>query len=823
MSADRTHLLLVDPDEKARRLLELSLKKDGYRVTAVSGTVDALATLHQDPVSLVLTEVALGDGDGAALMEAMRGEDALAGLPVVLVTDTSDADAKARCIALGAAEIVMKPVRVKDVLGRVSALLKQAEEARMVSGTPVVSGDLADTTVIDLVNEFHTAGRSGALRIERGEMRGTIWFDAGAIVDAESVRDVGEAALGRMFAWDEGTYTVVTVDASDHERRITADYDALVEAAMGYAADWSDAVQSVGSLHAVYSVEYRSFVSQLGKLPEEANALIRTFDGIRTVEEAIAKSDVNDLQALQLIGPLVEAEVLQLVSSGATLSGREDGFEKLKTDAFKPLTRTAEQEAAAKRREQEEEERRRAEEERQRQLAELERIEAEEAELEASRRAEIEAAEAEAARLRAEADAAAEALREAAESRARALRDQKAELEERRFHLTGQLAAVPSKENAAPADVAAMRRKERAELERERAGTLALGSASVAAAAEAAPAPAPDRTVAFSPDVAVAAAAAAEAAAAEAVAEEVAPEPAAAPVSASISAPTDEIAAGFFDSTPDAFDDELFAEPSSRDDRTGMLAGAAFAFAALVLVMLWLSLGSGGEETEPVASEAAVEEAAEEAAEDEGSAPGPTPDEVAAAQLAAQQADVRDEAMNVAEDMAFFAEEVAEAVEVQDVEPVYTPPAVTASRAPAQPSRSRAEDDAPAAPRASAPDASGAEAAATACANAYNGGNYGDAISLCEAAARLNARDSNVYTYLGNAHFEVGNDSEAGSYLERAVQLNRRNSNALLTLGALKQANGDAVGAREVYETYLQFNPNSRRATEIRRILEQEL
>ena len=54
------------------------------------------------------------------------------------------------------------------------------------------------------------------------------------------------------------------------------------------------------------------------------------------------------------------------------------------------------------------------------------------------------------------------------------------------------------------------------------------------------------------------------------------------------------------------------------------------------------------------------------------------------------------------------------------------------------------------------------------------------------------------------------------------MQLNRRNSNALLTLGALKQANGDAVGAREVYETYLQFNPNSRRATEIRRILEQE-
>lgn len=871
MSADRTHLLLVDPDEKGRRLLELSLKKDGYRVTAVAGTVDALATMHQDRASIVLTEVALADGDGATLMEQLREDEGTASVPIVVVTDSSDASAKARCIELGAAEIVTKPVRVKDVLGRVATLLKHAEEERMADGTPVVSGDLSDTTVVDLVNEFRAASRSGALRIDRGEMRGTIWFENGDIVDAESVRDSGQRALGRMFAWDEGSYTVVTVESADHERRLHEDFDALVESAMAYAADWADAVQQVGSLHAVYSVEYRSFVSQLGKLPEEANALIRTFDGIRTVEEAIAKSDVDDLAALQLIAPLVEAEVLQLVRSAPTITANEDGFERLKTNAFKPIARTAEQEAAAQRRraeeearKAEEEARKKAEEERQRQLVELQKIEAEEAELEAQRRAEIDAAEAEAARLRAEADAAAEALREEAESRAAALRDQKAELEERRFHLTGQLSAIPAKEEDVPADVAAMRRKERAALEREKSGTLALGGAAIAAARaasapspaatpspqpDAAPAPAPsapDATVAFSPDVA--AAVEAETASIEPSAAPSAPDATVAfspDVAAAVDAATEDaapdasggadaapasdvaLADDFFGSVPEAYDDDLFAEPADNSDRTGMMAGAAFAFAVLLLILLWLSLGSAEDPAQEIASDAEVEEPAmaEGSALAEGSATGPSPQEVAAALLAEQQADVRDKAMNLGEDTAYRAEDVIEEVEVQDVEPAYNPPAVAASTPPrSRPSRPASnDDDEPAPRRSAATDTSGADDAATACANAYNGGNYTEAINLCEAAARLNARDSNVYTYLGNAHFEVGNDGQAGTYLERAVQLNRRNSNALLTLGALKQANGDVVGAREVYETYLQYNPNSRRATEIRRILEQEL
>ena len=443
------------------------------------------------------------------------------------------------------------------------------------------------------------------------------------------------------------------------------------------------------------------------------------------------------------------------MSSGATLSGR-DGFEKLKTDAF---NRHAHRRArgGGEATEQEEEERRRAEEERQRSSRSGAdrgrggRARGEPARRDRGRRG---GSSAPAGRSRRRCRGA----REAAESRARALRDQKAEPEERRFHLTGQLAAVPSKENAAPADVAAMRRKERAELERARRHAGArerLGRRCGRGRAR----PAPDRTVAFSPDVAVVAAAAAEGRRGGCCGRGGARAGRRAREREHLGA-TDEIAAGFFDSTPDAFDDEscgavVERRPHGHARRRGVCVRGPRAR------MLWLSLGSGGEETEPVASEAAVEEAAKRQQKTRARPPGRRRMR-SPPRAAAQQADVRD-AMNVAEDMAFFAEEVAEAVEVQDVEPVYTPPAAIARARPL--SRAvRARKTTPRPRRASASTPL-APSAATACANAYNGGNYGDAISLCEAAARLNARDSNVYTYLGNAHFEVGNDSEAGSYL----------------------------------------------------------
>jgi Flp pilus assembly protein TadD len=106
------------------------------------------------------------------------------------------------------------------------------------------------------------------------------------------------------------------------------------------------------------------------------------------------------------------------------------------------------------------------------------------------------------------------------------------------------------------------------------------------------------------------------------------------------------------------------------------------------------------------------------------------------------------------------------------------------------------------------------------CATSFAAKKYKDAVANCGAAIEADPQNSDALTYLGQAYYEMGEASSATGPLERALRINRRNTNALLTLGAARQESGNNAGAREAYERYLELNPNSRRAGEIRTILQ---
>ena len=57
--------------------------------------------------------------------------------------------------------------------------------------------------------------------------------------------------------------------------------------------------------------------------------------------------------------------------------------------------------------------------------------------------------------------------------------------------------------------------------------------------------------------------------------------------------------------------------------------------------------------------------------------------------------------------------------------------------------------------------------------------------------------------------------------LERATRADRRNAELLLWLGSAKVDSGDAAGARESFERFLELSPDGDQADEVRRILEE--
>lgn len=609
-------------------------------------------------------------------------------------------------------------------------------------------------------------------------------------------------------------------------------------------------------MDAVFSVQYRSFVANLGNLPAAANAVIRCFDGKRSLREALEIAPVDREQALAMIPVLIEAEVLVADprsgaavdayvtgratsehlaasdSSGSSRAGdlaaRDDAATRAaaaEQERLEAAARAAEEtarlaaEAAARAAEEarkkaeearqraEAERRRREEEERRRALAEIETLDAESRRLEEARAAELDAARDEAERLLKDAEARAASLEADARRKAAALDLRTREITEKRMSLTAKLAAI----SAAPAPppppaprdpaIDAHRESERRAMERDASSaTLVMSPQSVEHA---------------------------EASFGRALEPASATASPAAPAAGQAPAGTDgdgHFEDSFFrDSSFFAergaeahHDDELFAEPA----REGV-PPVVWAIGGLMLVGLIVLLLSGGsEEPRPTPPPPAAPTPA--AVADEGSAEGseaavpagPSDEELAAIALAQAT-----EAASVAGN--------GEGADVQYKAQTIAETATPAAAAPSAPATPRAER--PATPRATPPEPprptppageSDAERAMTTCANNASSGDYGATISSCQDAVRLNPRNSDAYTYLGKANYEIGNVSEAINFLDQAVRLNARNRTALLALGAAKQDAGDLAGARQAYESYLEISPDSRHAAEVRSILE---
>jgi len=80
-------LLVVDPSKIARGVLRAYLEMSGHQVLEAASVEDALDTLARHKVGLVMTASSLGRSSGGELLDAIRGREALASIPVVALLD----------------------------------------------------------------------------------------------------------------------------------------------------------------------------------------------------------------------------------------------------------------------------------------------------------------------------------------------------------------------------------------------------------------------------------------------------------------------------------------------------------------------------------------------------------------------------------------------------------------------------------------------------------------------------------------------------------------------------------------------------------------
>ncbi len=128
-------LLLADDSVTIQRVIELTFADEDVQVVAVGDGQQAIDRVLSDRPDIVLADVGMPERDGYEVAAFIKGDPALAHIPVLLLTGAFEPIDEARARAVGCDGVLVKPFEPQMVISRVRDLLAGKRE-RAVSGQP---------------------------------------------------------------------------------------------------------------------------------------------------------------------------------------------------------------------------------------------------------------------------------------------------------------------------------------------------------------------------------------------------------------------------------------------------------------------------------------------------------------------------------------------------------------------------------------------------------------------------------------------------------------------------------------------------------------
>lgn len=120
-----TNILIVDDNEKIRKLIEIYLKREGFKTFHGEDGEAALDVLDNMKIDLIIADIMMPIMDGYELVEELR--TANYNLPILMVTAKNTYPDKKMGFELGADDYMTKPIDMDELVLRVKALLRRSK------------------------------------------------------------------------------------------------------------------------------------------------------------------------------------------------------------------------------------------------------------------------------------------------------------------------------------------------------------------------------------------------------------------------------------------------------------------------------------------------------------------------------------------------------------------------------------------------------------------------------------------------------------------------------------------------------------------------
>lgn len=145
-------ILIIDDEVQIRRLLEITLSANGYKISEAATGKEGLALAASNQPVLIILDLGLPDTDGINILKKFREWYYK---PIIILSVRNSEDDIIKALDSGANDYLTKPFRTGELLARIRVAIRQSQGT---ADNPVLEfGSLT----IDLAN--HTARRNNEL------------------------------------------------------------------------------------------------------------------------------------------------------------------------------------------------------------------------------------------------------------------------------------------------------------------------------------------------------------------------------------------------------------------------------------------------------------------------------------------------------------------------------------------------------------------------------------------------------------------------------------------------------------------------------------
>jgi DNA-binding response OmpR family regulator len=144
-----TRVLVVEDDRDIARLVELALEQRGFEVCCAYDGPSGLTAAKEFAPAAVILDIMLPKMDGVGVLKKLRGSGNR--VPVIMLTARDTTPDKVHSLDLGADDYLTKPFDLEELLARLRARLRQAEDDEVLR--------VANLTINRATREVRRGGR----------------------------------------------------------------------------------------------------------------------------------------------------------------------------------------------------------------------------------------------------------------------------------------------------------------------------------------------------------------------------------------------------------------------------------------------------------------------------------------------------------------------------------------------------------------------------------------------------------------------------------------------------------------------------------------